>query len=308
MTFQIPYITLHALLVVLNSLPLFWQFRLGNSGPIALGVWVWLANTVDLINASVWYSDTVNRAPIWCDISIKITLGVQIGRLAAVFAIARFLADVVSPRATAMTRQDRIRRAAFDYFTSFGVPLLAMGGHIIYQGNRFAIQRGVGCSVTYLMSWPYLVLQLIWQPVFAVGSVLYSTYTVYRLIRHRRNFARVVAGSHSALTTSRFMRLLALSLSYLLIGVPLALWTTVEAIRRSQRYSDYSWNYFRSAWHLAPITYNEQLPSARLPTFWSDIIIGFIFFAAFGFGTEAVEVYKRAVSPCLGRRSALGPS
>lgn len=89
--------------------------------------------------------------------------------------IARFLADIVSPRATAITRRDRRQRAIFDYTISFGVPFATMACHIIYQPNRFSIVRNVGCSPTSLMSWPTLLLRTIWPPVFAIIAVLYSS-------------------------------------------------------------------------------------------------------------------------------------
>ncbi|GAA5958365.1 hypothetical protein JCM10213_002284 [Rhodosporidiobolus nylandii] len=261
-----------------------------------MGVWVVLMNANEFINAVVWYHDAVDRAPVWCDISIKIGLGGQVGRLAAVFCISRFLADVVSPRATAITRQDRRRRAVYDYLVSFGVPILLMACHIVYQGNRYIVQRSVGCTATQFLSWPTLVLRMIWGPVFAVGGVVYSAYTVYRLVRHRRNFRRVVAGAHSALTTTRFIRLAVLSISYLLIGVPLTLYSTIINIRTSGRYYDYSWTYFRKTWHEQPVVLIDTPGTADLAS-WSNVIVAVIFFAAFGFGTEATELYKKAVRP-----------
>jgi pheromone a factor receptor len=245
--------------------------------------------------------------------------------------IARFLADIVSPRATAITRHDRRRRAIFDYLLSFGVPAVTMACHYIYQPNRFSVVRGVGCTITSNMSWPTLVLRTIWPPVFAIINVLYSStqnvlsrlgrtlltfsstaYTVYRLIRHRRNFGRVVAGAHSALTTTRFIRLAALSFSYLLVGAPLTIYSTIINIRLSGRYLDYSWSYLHSSvscrhlsfqpfshpihlqWELNPVTFNSTPVVPDIAT-WSDIIVGIIFFAAFGFGTEALSVYSRFI-------------
>nr|AER30221.1 mating pheromone receptor a2 [Rhodosporidiobolus colostri] len=298
---QLPYIICSGLLIVLNSGPLYWQVRQGNSAPIAMGFWVVLLNAIEFIQALVWYSDAKNRAPVWCDIAIGV--GGSIGRLAAVYCIARFLADVVSPRATALTRQDRRRRAIHDYFMSFGVPIIIMACHVVYQANRFAIIRGVGCQATQYMSWPTLIMRLVWGPVFAVGGMMYSAYTVFRLIRHRRNFHRVVAGAHSALTTTRFIRLAALSISYLAIGVPLAIYGAVNAIDLSGPYLDYSWSYFRSGWHDHPITIVDTPAVADLST-WSNVIVGVIFFAAFGFGTEATEVYRRAARACFGGRGS----
>ncbi|GAA5994360.1 hypothetical protein JCM5350_004299 [Sporobolomyces pararoseus] len=235
------------LLTVCNSVPLYWHFQQGNSGPIAMGVWVFVATLNDFVNFVVWYSDAENRAPVWCDISVKIRIGVQIGRLAAVACIARFLAGVVSPRATAITRQDRRQRAIADYSVAFGFPLLLMACHVLYQPNRFTLWNGIGCTTTQVLSWPTILLNIIWGPIFATVGVLYSAYTVYRLIRHRRDFSRVVAGAHSALTTGRFLHLLALSISYLLVGAPLSIYSTISYVRTSKKYYDYSWAYFHSA-------------------------------------------------------------
>jgi pheromone a factor receptor len=97
-----------------------------------------------------------------------------VGRIASVMCIARFLAEVVSPRATAITRQDRRRRAIFDYSMCFGAPALVMASHIVYQPDRYAIVRGMGCTITANMTWPTIVLWLIWPPIFALIGVLYS--------------------------------------------------------------------------------------------------------------------------------------
>lgn len=106
--------------------------------------------------------------------AMQIRLGVELGRLASIMCVARFLAAIVSPRATAITRQDRRNRAITDYLLSFGVPFVAMGSHIVYQPNRFLIRRDVGCSITSLMTWPTLILRTIWPLVFAMPAVCYS--------------------------------------------------------------------------------------------------------------------------------------
>ncbi|GAA5923408.1 hypothetical protein JCM3775_007531 [Rhodotorula graminis] len=271
MSWQLAYVVLSGLLVVLNSAPLYWQFVQGNSGPIAMGVWVVLTNLIEFL-----------------------AIGQEVGRVAAVFCIARFLADIVSPRATAITRKDRRRRALQDYLLSFGVPGVIMACHVLYQPNRYRLVRGRGCQVTQVMTWPTLVLRIIWSPLFAVGGTLYSAYTVYRLVRHRRNFGRVVAGAHSALTTARFIRLGAVSMAYLCVGVPLSVWSAIVNIQSSGRYYDYSWTYAHSAWHVRPVTYGDE--PAHDFTSWANVIVGLIFFAAFGFGTEAITAYKRICS------------
>lgn len=293
---QLPYIVLTAVCIVLNTGPLVWQFKQGHSGPIAMGVWIMIGSINELVNTTVWYRDAVDRAPIWCDISVKVAVAQQIGRVASVYCIARFLADIVSPRATAITRSDRRRRAVYDYSLSFGLPAIAMACHILYQPNRYHIMRGLGCSVPQTLCWPSLVLRVVWPPVFAVGGMLYSAYTVYRLILHRRDFRRVVSGSHSALSTTRFMRLMGLSIAYLCIGIPLAFYSAAVNVRTSLRYSDYSWKYQHSAWsHFTVLTVDVQ--SVADFANWSNVIVAFFFFAAFGFGADSTAMFSKIARP-----------
>lgn len=73
-----------------------------------------------------------------------------------------------------------------------------------------------------------------------------AAYTFYRLVKHRHNFGRVVAGAHSALTTTRFVRLAGLSFSYLAIGLPLCVYSTMADIAGGGAYFDYSWSYLHS--------------------------------------------------------------
>ncbi|GJN93881.1 hypothetical protein Rhopal_006940-T1 [Rhodotorula paludigena] len=81
-------------------------------------------------------------------------------------------------------------------------------------------------------------------------------------------------------------------MSYLCVGVPLALWSAVVNVQTSGRYYDYSWSYTHSAWKAHPVTYSET-PAVADFSSWGNVIVGFIFFAAFGFGNEAVTAYKR---------------
>lgn len=193
-------------------------------------------------------------------------------------------------------------------------------------GYSTHVMANAGASLdlgTHFCRWRRLLFRCVASSSFAVAILNFppAAYTVYRLIRHRRNFGRIVAGAHSALTTGRFVRLAILSMSYLCIGVPLSLFSVIQNIATSGRYFDYSWHYFRSTvrfdfvpssrcllnptlsqWHHEPILVSDKQTLPDLSA-WSNVIVGFIFFAAFGFGTEALQLYKKAMKPCLGRRS-----
>lgn len=46
----LPIIVLNGLLAVLNAAPLYWQVAQGNSGSIAMGVWVIIANLNNFVS------------------------------------------------------------------------------------------------------------------------------------------------------------------------------------------------------------------------------------------------------------------
>lgn len=71
-------------------------------------------------------------------------------------------------------------------------------------------------------------------------------------MKHRRDFGKVVAGAHSALTTSRFARLMAYSILYVLLGLPLAVIVPATEIKTSGTYLDYSYGYFKQSVSLLP--------------------------------------------------------
>lgn len=47
---QLPYIICTAVLILLNVGPLVWQFKQGNSGPIAMGVWIMVGSIHELVS------------------------------------------------------------------------------------------------------------------------------------------------------------------------------------------------------------------------------------------------------------------
>lgn len=86
-----PFVIFSGLFVILNIGPVYWQILQGNSGPISMGIWVIVLNLKDFvrcslrscfaladgkqheINAAIWSNDVLDRAPVWCDISNKVS-------------------------------------------------------------------------------------------------------------------------------------------------------------------------------------------------------------------------------------------
>ncbi|KAM0747800.1 mating pheromone receptor a2 [Meredithblackwellia eburnea MCA 4105] len=291
---QLALVIFNGVCVLLNISPLYYQLAQGNanSSAISMSLWIMISSLSNFINLIAFYDNVdVERLPGWCDINVKITVAGVVGRAAASMCLACFLSSVVSPCATTITRRDRRNRYLFDYFLCFVIPLAVMGCHVLYQPSRFGLRPNAGCVTTFWASWPLLILNLIWAPLFSVAGVLYSTYVAFRLAKHRRDFSRAIAGSHSAITTGRFIRLTAFAAIYLIIGVPLSIYLAYASILLSGAYADYSYKYIHSWWDATPI---YPKPDAReLVSYWSDVIVAFCHFLCFGLGGESGALYVK---------------
>lgn len=104
----------------------------------------------------------------------QVSIGGGLGLLAANFCIVRFLARVVSPKAKVLTASDQSRRAVFDYSICLGIPIFVMATHIIYQPIRFGISKTVGCQFGFVITWPTLILWMIWSPILASMAAAYG--------------------------------------------------------------------------------------------------------------------------------------
>ena len=102
------------------------------------------------------------------------SLGGPIGLLAANVCIVRFLARVVSPKATLITSRDQRNRAIVDYALCLGLPIFVMATHIVYQPVRYGIAKTLGCQVVGVITWPTFILWLIWSPLLALIAAIYG--------------------------------------------------------------------------------------------------------------------------------------
>ena len=86
----------------------------------------------------------------------------------------RFLARVVSPKATLITSRDQRNRAIVDYALCLGLPIFVMATHIVYQPVRYGIAKTLGCQVVGVITWPTFILWLIWSPLLALIAAVYG--------------------------------------------------------------------------------------------------------------------------------------
>lgn len=186
------------------------------------------------------------------------------------------------------------------------------------QGHRFDIIESYGCRPTTYFSIPaifivYLPPLLMAATALAFAGMVFSFYlmkffwsvsllpglSLRHFIRRRIIFAAHLS-THSALTTSRYLRLILMSilqmfwsltatsytLAFTAMNVPLRPWTTWAEV-----HSDFS--------------RIDQYPAILIPAFvdrsyhglwWMIPASTFIFVAFFSFGQDAIEEYKKCLA------------
>lgn len=230
---DVAWIVFSFLAFILNIAPLCWQIKHGNAGPVCLGVWVLIASLNSFvshfeqfiqpdpaehpsqINGVLWRNDAFNRAPIFCDISVKVLLrpfvninegsrliidilftqlqaGTPIGILASVICILLLLARALRTQPKLTTARQRKLRAIFEYAFCLGWPAMTMILQVLWQSYRFGIAKDTGCAVPVANVWPFWAFYLIWTPVFSLIGALLSRKQMYLpRSRHELNKSRL---------------------------------------------------------------------------------------------------------------------
>jgi len=121
--------------------------------------------------------------------------------------------------------------------------------------------------------------------------------------KYRKEFSEVLRSSNSNLTKSRFMRLFWLSITLIVVTLPVQYYVLYR--NSSVPFVKYSWDNIHADWGIT------MVPTGGVVTFdrWIQIAIGFAVFIFFGLGQDARTMYSKwlialgfkRIFPCLGR-------
>ncbi|KAG5641595.1 Pheromone B beta 1 receptor [Asterophora parasitica] len=288
-------VALISALSVLIVLP--WHWRAGNVATLALAFWLFISNIIYAVDAAIWGDNANIVIPVWCDITSKLIIGSNFGLPAACLCICIHLERVASVRQSQTSITDRRRRQIFEALMCFGLPLFFMGLHFVVQGHRFDIIEEHGCRPTTYFS--IAGIFIVWLPplVVSIASLVYSALALRHFMIRRVSFAAHLNVSQSALTTSRYLRLMLMAalqmiwgitttsyaLWFTVIGIPLRPWTTWDDV-----HSDFS----RIDQYYSAFTPQKVLTSYYV-LWWFVPVSTWIFVAFFAFGADAMEEYKK---------------
>ncbi|KAG6839253.1 Pheromone B beta 1 receptor [Blastosporella zonata] len=193
---------------------------------------------------------------------------------------------------------DKRRRQIFEALMCFGLPIFFMALHFVVQGHRFDIIEQYGCRPTTYFSIPSIFI--VWLPplLASAASFVYSGLALRHFFVRRLTFAAHLA-SHSALTTSRYLRLMLMAVLQMVWGITVtayAMWFTVLGVPIRPWTS---WAFVHSDFSRI-----DQYPAVLTPDivrrsycvlWWMVPISTWIFVAFFAFGKDAMEEYKKCI-------------
>ncbi|KAJ7643058.1 GPCR fungal pheromone mating factor, partial [Mycena polygramma] len=278
-------------------LPLPWHWRARNVATLSIIAWLFVTNIIFAVDALVW-ADSINIVGlVWCDISTKLIIGGNFALPAACLCRCIHLEQVSSVRTVRVTPTDKKRRQIFEACMCFGLPILFMALHYVVQGHRFDIIEDYGCRPSTYYSIPAIFI--IWIPplLMATASLVFAGLALRHFIQRRITFAAHLDANHSALTTSRYLRLMLMSTLQMFWSIGLTiftLWFTTISIpiRPWTTWADVHSNFSRVDQYPTLFT-PEIILSGYYALWWTVPASTFIFVAFFAFGAEALAEYKK---------------
>lgn len=294
---QHPELPLFAFLTAtLVLIPLPWHWRARNVATLSIIAWLFVVDVIFAVNSLVWAGNVNNPIPAWCDITSKIVIGASFALPLASLCICKHMEAVSSSRKVHFDSADRRRRIIFESVLCFGVPLVFMALHYIVQGHRFDIFETTGCQAALYISVPAVMLMYFPPLFFSLITLIYAVMAIHHFIRRRLTFAALLQNSNSALTTNRYLRLIALAVTEILWSTVFTAYTLYEnvypGVRPWTNWADVHSNFPRIG--LFPAA---SLPPAFLSSmlllWWVMPASSIIFFVFFGFGEEAMKEYRK---------------
>lgn len=262
--------------------------------------WTGLACLNQFINSVVWRKDAINYAPVWCDISSRLIIGVNVAIPAASLCINRRLYHISSANTVTITRAEKRRAIMVDLAIGVGIPVLQMILQYIPQGHRFDIYEDIGCfPFTYNTPVAY-PLVVIWPIVIGMVSAVYCVLSIKAFYKRRTQFKELLS-SNNNLSSNRYFRLMCLAGIEVIGTVPMGIYALVVNVEAGvspwKGWADTHYDFSKVGqfpaiqWRMNP-TLVKSLELSR----WSVVGCAIIFFGFFGFADEARKNYRAAVA------------
>ncbi|KAI0061262.1 fungal pheromone STE3G-protein-coupled receptor, partial [Artomyces pyxidatus] len=278
---------------IVSIVPFYWHARGTNVGTCLFMFWSSLGCLNLFIDSCIWKGNTMDVAPVWCDISTRVLIAQNIGIPASILCITRrlyMLTDV-----SGGTSIDKRREAFIDLGIGLGLPILEIGMYYIVQGHRYNIFEDVGCRPIIINTVVAFGLVYTWPLVISAVSVAYGLCAIYRFTRHSRELRALLSVDKT--NKGRNIRLILIAGADIFGSIPISIYN----IYCDSTYISpwVSWRYLHSDFSQV-----EQIPASVWKansdmyagieeTQWVTVACAFVFFTLFGiFSQEAIGHYQ----------------
>lgn len=285
---------------ILVLIPLPWHLHAWNSGTCLFMIWVAIGCLNQFINSIIWRNNAIDLAPLWCDISSRLIIGVSIGIPAASLCINRRLYNIATCQTATITHAQKRRAVVGDLAIGLGLPALQMVLQFIVQGHRYDIWEEIGCYPTTVNTPPAYPLSFIWPNVISLISGVYCVLTLRAFMLRRAQFSQFLSSSTTSLTINRYFRLMALATAEIIFTIPFSSYGLYANITQSPIYPWTSWSNIHYDWYAVdtiPAILWRSNPAAVIgheSSRWALVFCAFLFFGFFGFAEESRKNYRRA--------------
>ncbi|KAJ7822241.1 pheromone B alpha 1 receptor [Mycena leptocephala] len=282
-----------------STIPLPWHLEAWNTGTCLYMIWTALACLTLFINSIVWSGNMIDWSPTWCDLSTHFMNGFNVAIPACSLCINRRLYQIASVRTVTKTRAEKRRAILIDLAIGLGIPLLQIPLQYIVQGHRYNIFEDIGClGETYETPVAVVLFHL---PPILIGAVsaVYCILSI-RSFYHSRSQFKELLSANKNLNLNRYVRLMALASTDLLLTMPMGIWVLWVNVRVVGLSPWISWDDTHSNFSRVvqvPGIYWRADPysAASVETLrWATVACALLFFAFFGFADEAIKNYRGA--------------
>ncbi|VDC00506.1 unnamed protein product [Peniophora sp. CBMAI 1063] len=284
-----------------------------NRGVAFLCFWLFLENVAGAIDTIIWSDNATIKLFVYCDIVSHLGAFIHIVKPMSTFIIMRRLYLITSllPDALLGTTTERWNLMV-DWTLGLLFPALLAGPvYYVFQGSRFAIQEGFGCTQAISGTVPYYLSVESWTiipPLFSV--IMYYPQVLRTFYLHRRDISQFV---HTNVSTDRtsYVRILALASLDVILTLPFGVVTIVLGVIAGVRNSAYNnyplytgWATVHNNWEPVSWSYaywkSEAGPfniAHAYFSYWTSPILAFAIFGLFGLTTEARASYSAITLP-----------
>ncbi|KZP27913.1 STE3-domain-containing protein [Athelia psychrophila] len=289
-------ITFSLISFILVLIPLPFHLKMKNTPACIYIFWLALISFNQFINSIIWNGNTVDWAPVWCDISSRIIIAGNVAVPAAALCVLRHLYNIVSMRAMQWSQAQKRLEIYINMAIGIGIPLLSIPSYYIVQDSRYTIFEDQGCqTATSNTNLGIVFVNGLPLYVSAVTSV-YSVLIVHKCVK---NYAAVRAYMTKTGSSKQYIRLAALAFISSIATTTLSLWIIVNDAQVAGPWP--GWTVVHADWDaIGAVPYAMWSGFALVQASrWFIPLCAFTFFAFFGFANEVWAGYGRALHSVL---------